>query len=120
MAKSYYAIFDTPSVQKELPDHTHDYAGKWADVLQCVVIFVLLSAHDSEQSDFMNRVASHKLLDDLPQFKALLQKFLTDEIMAMSDVKAEHETQMKAQEAVFPADNPVRVTRNPTERPLPL
>ena len=51
---------------------------------------------------------------------ALLQKFLTDEIMAMSDVKAEHETQMKAQKAVFPADNPVRVTRNPTERPLPL
>ena len=49
IAKSYYAIFDTPSVQKEVADVEHDFTEKWAEVLKCVVIFLILSPHDNEQ-----------------------------------------------------------------------
>ena len=110
IAQSYFAIFDTPSVQKELPEHVHQYANKWVDVLKCVVIFVLLAPHDSEQSDFMNRVATQKLLDDLPDFKALLRLFLTDEIMKMADVTSAYKDKMVAQQAAFPSDNQVRLS----------
>ena len=79
---------------------------KWAEVLKCVVVFVLLSPYDSEQYEFMNRVATHKLLDDLPIFKALLDKFLTNEIMEMKELRAVYEAEMNSTEA-FPNDNQV-------------
>eukprot|EP01048_Picozoa_sp_COSAG05_P002031 COSAG05_NODE_75_length_21588_cov_303.091438_10_plen_117_part_00 len=107
IAKAFYQIFDTPSVQNQLPELSHAYAGKWAEVLKCVVVFVILSSHDSEQSDFMNRVASHKLLDDLPDFKALIRKFLTSEIMQMSELVATYKDEMNST-AAFPLANQAR------------
>eukprot|EP01045_Picozoa_sp_COSAG04_P049839 COSAG04_NODE_19856_length_406_cov_3.029316_1_plen_135_part_11 len=80
IAKSYYAIFDTPSVKKEVADVEHDFTEKWAEVLKCVVIFLILSPHDNEQSDFINRVATEKMLEELDTFKSLVKKFVTDEI----------------------------------------
>ena len=104
IAKSYYAIFDTPSVQKEVADVEHDFTEKWAEVLKCVVIFLILSPHDNEQSDFINRVATHKMLEELPTFKSLVKKFVTDEIFQMSDLTATYEAEMSAQALAFPAD----------------
>jgi 26S proteasome regulatory subunit N5 len=104
IAKSYFAIFDTPSVQKELPEFEHLYSGKWAETLKCVVIFLILAPHDNEQSDFINRIAVHKQLDDLPSFKSLTKKFVTDEIFKMTDLTAAYEAEMAAVGAAFPAD----------------
>jgi|EP01043_Picozoa_sp_COSAG02_P011634 26S proteasome regulatory subunit N5 len=104
IAKSYYAIFDTPSVQKELPEFEHNYSGKWAEVMKCVVIFLILSPHNNEQSDFIHRIAGHKQLDDLPAFKSLVKRFVTDEIFKMADLTAAYQAEMNAVGAAFPAD----------------
>ena len=104
IAKSYFAIFDTPSVQKAVPEFEHVYSGKWAEALKCVVVFLILSPHDNEQSDFINRVASHKMIDELPAFKSLIKKFVTDEIMKMSEVLSTYQGEMAVVDAAFPAD----------------
>ena len=104
IAKSYYAIFDTPSVQKDLPEFQHEYSGQWAEALKCVAIFLILAPHNNEQSDFINRIAGHKQLDDVPAFKSLVKRFVTDEIFKMADLTAAYQADMAAVGAAFPAD----------------
>jgi 26S proteasome regulatory subunit N5 len=49
IAKCYYAIFDTPSVQKNDPNIQHGFSGMWADMLKAVALFLILSPYDNEQ-----------------------------------------------------------------------
>eukprot|EP01050_Picozoa_sp_SAG11_P011726 SAG11_NODE_1260_length_5357_cov_3.137505_4_plen_362_part_00 len=73
IAKAYYAIFDTPSVQKDLPEFSHNYVQRWPEVrvdktqcanknprhtddvcvgpqmLKAVCLFLILAAYDNEQ-----------------------------------------------------------------------
>ena len=73
-------------------------------MLKAVVLFIILAPYDNEQSDFMNRVAEHKLIDETPAFKQLIRQFLTQQIMKASDLKATYGESWLT--AAIPTDNP--------------
>jgi len=80
VCKYYRQIFDTPSIQED--------DAKCAEILKATVVFLALSPYDNEQSDLVARVAAEKKLKDVPEFKALLQSFITQEIMPWTKVEA--------------------------------
>jgi len=80
VCKYYRQIFDTPKVQED--------AAECAKVLKATVVFLALSPYDNEQSDLVARVAVEKKLADVPEYKALLQSFITQEIMPWTKVEA--------------------------------
>lgn len=47
-----------------------------------VIMYVCLSKYSSEQSDLIHRVKQEKGLDEIPQYKAVLNKFTTNEIIS--------------------------------------
>jgi len=76
VAKSYLAIFKTPSVQKD--------EEQWKDALSCHVLYLTLAQYDNEQDDMLNKVlvVESKKLDKLPVFKQVIKIFLKKEIAA--------------------------------------
>lgn len=80
MCLYYKEIYDTPVIQKD--------EDKWKETLQNIVMYVLLSSHDNQQSDLLNRIAADKKLQELPLYSTLVTKFLTNEIMFWRDVEA--------------------------------
>jgi len=69
IAKCYWEIYETVKGDEKL------------EYLKLIVIFVILSPHDNEQSDFINRVNSIVLLEKLPGYKAIIALLLTVEII---------------------------------------
>eukprot|EP00037_Helgoeca_nana_P014436 m.134726 g.134726 ORF g.134726 m.134726 type:complete len:454 (-) comp22546_c1_seq1:1427-2788(-) len=74
-------IFDTEAVQESEAERQQ--------ALRNVVIFLILSPFDNEQSDLLARVSEEKKLEEIPLFKKLLKKFGTAEIMPWNAVEAE-------------------------------
>jgi len=79
IAQCYNQIYDTPII-KENPD-------KWPEVLKLIVLYIILAEYDNEQSDFINRLYLDPNLVKLPQFKNLIQLFLTNEVMNMAVIE---------------------------------
>eukprot|EP00128_Syssomonas_multiformis_P004855 Colp12_sorted_trinity150504_noHs@35410 len=73
ICKLYRSIFDTPSIQED-PE-------KWKKALTNVVIYLILSPFDNEQSDLVHRVAQEKKLKQLTWERDLLELFTTAEVM---------------------------------------
>ncbi|ORY01231.1 PCI-domain-containing protein [Basidiobolus meristosporus CBS 931.73] len=73
ICKYYRQIYDTESIKKD--------ESKWKEVLQNVVLFIVLSPFDNEQSDLINRIAEDPNLAKLPLYKELLKSFITIELM---------------------------------------
>lgn len=59
VAKYYWQVYETPSVQN----------GEWKGVLENIVLFTTLSPFDNEQSDMIHRLYSESNLSQLPLFK---------------------------------------------------
>jgi len=70
IAKCLWQIYETVKEEE-----------KKLSYLQLLVIFVILSPHDNEQSDFINRLNTDVLLEKIIESKQLLKQFLTIEIM---------------------------------------
>jgi len=70
VAKCYWEIFETVKTDEEKLEY-----------LKLLVIFVILSTHNNEQSDFINRVNQLPLLEKLPEFKNLVTLVLTVEVI---------------------------------------
>jgi 26S proteasome regulatory subunit N5 len=70
VAKCYWEIFETVKTEEEKLEY-----------LKLLVIFVILSTHNNEQSDFINRVNQLPLLEKLPEFKSLVTLVLTIEVI---------------------------------------
>ncbi|KAK0524645.1 proteasome regulatory particle subunit [Tilletia horrida] len=66
-------IYATPRVRSDLP--------RAADVLKNIVVFLVLSPYDNEQSDLMARVELTDGLERVAEYKNLLKCFTTPELM---------------------------------------
>ncbi|KAI9205086.1 PCI domain-containing protein [Polychytrium aggregatum] len=76
--KYYRRIYDTPSVQED--------EQKWTEALRFVVLFIILSPYDNEQSDLIHRINEDKNLAKLAPYKELIKCFTTDELMRWSKI----------------------------------
>merc|ERR1712176_1067418 len=75
IAKSYHALYEAPSLQK-------DEAACMENLQRCV-LFTLLAAYDNEQSDFLARLRLDKKMALVPTFENLARMFKTDELIQM-------------------------------------
>lgn len=75
VAKCYWEIFETVKTEQDKLDY-----------LKLIVIFVILSTHDNEQSDFINRVDQLTILEKVPEFKSLVTLVLTIEVIVWNSL----------------------------------
>ena len=74
MMEHFRAIYDTPMIQ-ENPEEK-------LNALRNVVLYVVLSKYDNEQSDLIHRILKDKTLDDIPKYKNVLEQFTTPELIS--------------------------------------
>jgi len=68
---------------------------KLLNTLRNIVLYVVLAKHDNEQSDLLHRVAEERLLEDLPNYQKVLEKFTTKELISQADFSAEYEALLR-------------------------
>ncbi|XP_076805038.1 26S proteasome non-ATPase regulatory subunit 12-like [Clavelina lepadiformis] len=73
--KHFRAVYDTPLTQSD--------KMKWQQALKSVVLFVVLSPYDNEQSDMLARIQEEKKLEDIPKYKELLGCFVRQELIQL-------------------------------------
>ncbi|KAI9311776.1 PCI domain-containing protein [Dichotomocladium elegans] len=71
--KFYKHIYDSESIKKD--------DNKWKKVLQNVILFVILSPYDNEQSDLLHRIYEDTNLTQIPLYQELAKCFVTTELM---------------------------------------
>ncbi|KAL5018614.1 hypothetical protein ScPMuIL_004336 [Solemya velum] len=86
ICKHYRAIYETPEI-KENPE-------KMKEALRYVVLYLILSPYDNEQSDLTHRVLEDKNLD-MPIYKELLKCFTTPEIINWKNLCQVYESELK-------------------------
>ncbi|KAI9029370.1 PCI domain-containing protein [Hyaloraphidium curvatum] len=79
VCKYYRQIYDSKSVK--------DDPAKMAETLRNIVLFVILSPYDNEQSDLIARVSEDPNLSKIALYKELLKNFTTRELMRWSKVE---------------------------------
>ncbi|XP_070580943.1 26S proteasome non-ATPase regulatory subunit 12-like [Ptychodera flava] len=87
ICKHYRAVYDTPIIKEN--------KEKWHETLKCVILYILLSPYDNEQSDLMCRISEDKNLEEMPIYKNLLKCFTTSELMRWQQVCAIYERELK-------------------------
>ncbi|KAH0629306.1 hypothetical protein JD844_011269, partial [Phrynosoma platyrhinos] len=95
ICKHYRAIYDTPCIQAE--------GEKWQQALKSVVLYVILSPYDNEQSDLVHRISSDKKLEDIPKYKDLLKLFTTMELMRWTTLVEEYGKELREGSLESPA-----------------
>lgn len=61
VCKFYRAVYDTKSIQGD--------ESKWTEVLQNIILFIVLSPYDNEQSDLLHRIYSDPNLTKISLYK---------------------------------------------------
>ncbi|KAJ3081454.1 26S proteasome non-ATPase regulatory subunit 12 [Quaeritorhiza haematococci] len=87
VCKYYRQIYDTPSVKES--------EEKWTKALQNVVLFIVLSPYDNEQSDLIHRVYEDSNLAKVPVYKEFIKLFITDELMRWPKIEEIYGTILK-------------------------
>ncbi|RMX55448.1 hypothetical protein pdam_00019355 [Pocillopora damicornis] len=87
ICKYYRAMFDTQSVLED--------KEKKHEVLRNVVLFLVLSPYDNEQSDLIHRVGEEKTLEEISLYRDLLKCFTTAELMRWSYIKEVYEAELR-------------------------
>lgn len=95
ICKHYRAVFDTPSIQE---DET-----KMKEALRNVVLFIILSAYDNEQSDLLSRIADEPKLENIMSFKRLIKNFTTHELIHWVRFKELYEVELSQGTEASPA-----------------
>jgi 26S proteasome regulatory subunit N5 len=73
ICKNYRAVYDIKVVQED--------GEKKLVAMRNAVLFVVLAKYDNEQSDLIHRIKGEKILQDLPKYKQVLDKFTTSELI---------------------------------------
>ena len=77
VCKHYQAVFETPKIKAD--------AAKMTEALKCMIVYVLLSQHDNEQSDLIHRIHLLRELELVPEYKELLELFINQEIIGWKE-----------------------------------
>jgi len=83
----YKAVYSTPCVQED--------KEKMKEALKNVVMYVILSPYDNEQSDFLARISQEQQLDEIPTYKQLLKNFTTTELIHWTRFKELYEKELR-------------------------
>ena len=67
-----WLLLQIPSIQED--------ADKWAPVLKRICWYVVLAPADSDQVTLLNTTAADKKLEELPEYKELLQTLIVKEV----------------------------------------
>ncbi|KAJ1363353.1 hypothetical protein KIN20_023200 [Parelaphostrongylus tenuis] len=78
VCRHYRALFDTPKIAAD--------TEKSRMVLKCAVIYCLLAPHTNEQWDLLNRIALLRELELVPDYKALTELFINQELISWKNV----------------------------------
>lgn len=73
ICKHYRAVFNT-SVVQENPSKKHE-------ILKHIVLYIVLSPFDNEQSDLIHRIKVEKAIAELPNYNDVLKYFTTSELI---------------------------------------
>jgi 26S proteasome regulatory subunit N5 len=71
--KHYRHLYDTKSIKEN--------DTEWQTVLAHIVVFIILSPFDNEQSDLIHRIKADGALDKIPMLRDMLKLFTTKELM---------------------------------------
>lgn len=88
VCKSFRQVLDTDSV---LADEK-----KWKEVLTFVVILIVLSPYDNEQSDLIHRIMLEDRLNKMPVLKNFLKMFITHELIRWPKIEEIYGTMLRA------------------------
>ncbi|GBL97052.1 26S proteasome non-ATPase regulatory subunit 12 [Araneus ventricosus] len=87
VCKHYRAVYDTPQIQEDVE--------KKHVALKKVVMYLVLSPYDNEQSDLIHRVKEDKNLEEMPKYKELLQLFTTPELINWRLLHEKYESELR-------------------------
>jgi len=76
ICKNFRQVLDTSTIQED--------ATKKLQTMKNVILYVVLAKYDNEQSDLIHRVETDKLLEEIPKYKAVVEKFTTNEIISQA------------------------------------
>lgn len=93
ICRCYKAIYETDSIA--------DDPEKWKPVLQKICWFVVLAAASSDQVTLLNGTAADKKLDGLPEYKELLQTFITQEVVYWDVLEKKYASEISQQQEAF-------------------
>lgn len=88
VSKNFYEIYNTASV-KEIEQ-------KWKESLQRVVLYLILSEYNNEQSDMLARIKTDSNLAKLPYYQNVLMCFDTAELLNWSILKKVYSQHLKS------------------------
>jgi len=88
VSKNYFEIYTTPV--------TKDSEEKWKEALQKVVIYLILSEYNNEQSDMLARIKIDTNLSKLPYYQNVLLCFDTAELLNWSILKEVYSRHLKS------------------------
>jgi 26S proteasome regulatory subunit N5 len=86
ICRCWHAIYDTPSIQEN--------NTAWAEALESMVLFVILSPFDNHQHDLMNRIWTEKKLEEKPLalYRELLRLFISNEVINWPEFEQKYGT----------------------------
>ncbi|MED6282079.1 26S proteasome non-ATPase regulatory subunit 12 [Characodon lateralis] len=87
ICKHYKAIYDTPCILED--------SSKWQQALKSVVLYVILSPYDNEQSDLVHRISADKKLEEISKYKDLLKLFTTMELMRWASLVEDYGKELR-------------------------
>jgi len=87
ICKNYRAVLDTPTIQKD--------EEKKLMAMKNVVLFVVLAKYTNEQSDLIHRINQEKILQDLPRYKLVLERFITSELINQAEFCQQFEKELR-------------------------
>ncbi|WFD06688.1 proteasome regulatory particle subunit [Malassezia vespertilionis] len=80
VAKYYHQVLNTPTIRAD--------QEKTDEALRSMVLFLILSPFDNEQSDMMSRVETMERLDSVPEYRSLLKCFTMPELMRWPGIES--------------------------------
>ncbi|KAF7629840.1 PCI domain-containing protein [Meloidogyne graminicola] len=78
VCKHFLCIFKTPKAGEDLQVHL--------ELLKCIVFYLLLSPHDCEKWDLLQRINGMRELEKLPEHKELLKMFIKQELIFWEEI----------------------------------
>eukprot|EP00088_Acartia_fossae_P060399 TRINITY_DN7231_c0_g1_i1.p1 TRINITY_DN7231_c0_g1~~TRINITY_DN7231_c0_g1_i1.p1 ORF type:complete len:486 (-),score=172.02 TRINITY_DN7231_c0_g1_i1:118-1575(-) len=87
ICKNYRAVFESKTIQED--------QEKKMTAMKNVVIFIILSKYDNEQSDLIHRINKEKIMQDLPRYKSMLERFITSELINQSAFCQQFEKELR-------------------------
>lgn len=87
ICKNFRHVQDTDSVKED--------TAKKMMTMRNIVLYVALAKYDNEQSDLLHRVSGDRLLEELPQYMEVLEKFTTKELINQASFSTSYESLLR-------------------------